>query len=156
MAFSIQYPLVNGHRWSWASLEMTFNGLLYVGVKSLNYKPSLKPGLVRGTGSNPIGRTKGEAEYTGDFEMLRLEFDQLVATLGGAVRGYGEVAFPIVVTRFEVGSPVSIDIIDGVRIDEVDLSNAQGSDASTAKCTFTAMRMLLNGAGITSPAGFAL
>lgn len=156
MPSSIPYPLVNGHRFSWNSLELRFNGLLFVGVKSLNYKPSLQPGLVRGTSPLPIGRTKGEAEFTGDFEMLRLEWEQLLLSLGAPLRGFGEVSFPITAAYFEVGSPVVLDTVVGARVGEADVSNAQGTDASSVKASFGAMNIFLNGSGITSPVAFAV
>lgn len=154
MAFPIQYPQINGHRFSFNSCEFRFNGIIYVGVKSLNYKMALKGGIVRGTGPNPIGRTVGEAEYTGDCEMLRLEFDALILTLGAPVVGFGEAVFSIMATQFEIGSPVVVDEIIGARIEEPEVSHQQGTDGTTVKFTFSAMRMRHNGAEITTRRAF--
>lgn len=153
---AIQYPLINGHRYSYASSQFRFNGQLYLGIKSLNYKMSLKAGIVRGTSPNPIGRTVGEAEYTGDCEMLRLEYNNLLRQLGAPVVGFGESPFLITVTFFEIGSEVTIDEIVGARIEEPDASNASGTDASSIKFAFSAMRILHNGAPIVSPRNFGL
>jgi len=156
MAALIQYPQVNGHRFSFNSCQFRFDGVLYIGIKSLNYKASLKAGLVRGTSPNPIGRTVGDAEYTVDCEMLSLEFEQLKLQLGAPVVGFGETAFTITVTKFEVGSPVVMDTVIGCRIEEADESNASGTDASMVKMTMSAMNLLRNGAPIVTPRFFGL
>lgn len=152
----IPYPLVNGHRYSYNSCQFRFNGQLFVGVKSLNYKPSLKGGLVRGTSPNPIGRTVGDAEYTWDCEMLRLEFNNLMSLLGAPVVGYGEVPFIITVTLFEPGAPVTIDSIVSCRIEEADSQNASGTDATMVKMSGSALQMLTNGNPIVTPRNFGL
>jgi hypothetical protein len=147
--------MINGHRFSWNSGEFRFNGLLMVGVKSLNYKRALKGGLVRGVGPNPIGRTAGEAEYTGDFEILRLEYENLMASLGGV--GVQEVVFPIT-AKFSEGFGLYMvnDLIPSVRIEEEDFSNAQGTDASMVKCSFSSLNMLINGTTAVAPRGVGL
>ncbi len=153
MPLVIQYPQINGHRFSFDSLEIRVNGIWFVGIKSLNYKPTLKAGLVRGTNPRPIGRTAGEAEFTWDMEILRLEFELLKTSLGCPPLGFGETSFPIVATFQELGSPVITDVVQDCRIEEADLSNASGSDASTVKLSGTAMGIDLGlfGAGITTP-----
>ena len=52
MAIPISYPLINGHRYSWASVELTFaNGPVIRGVKSIDYGDELTPGKAARLGS---------------------------------------------------------------------------------------------------------
>lgn len=144
MPYQIEYPLINGHRFSWASIEAQFGDAgLIIGLKSINYSPKLDPGKVYGTAPQKIGRTRGKADETADCEMLRLEFENLKETLGNQGIGYGETAFDIVVQFHEDGGPTLTDTIIGCRITAVDLSNADGTDASMAKLTLDPMRIWL-------------
>lgn len=158
MALSIPYPLVNGHRYSFASIEARFNGLPFIGFSAINYKPSLKAGMVYGSRPQALGRTRGKQEITFDFEMYRLEFELFKATLGLAGVGFGETSFETIVQYSEGAlQPVVTDTILSARIEEVDLSNADGTDASKVKCTCSAMNILLNGVSIAIaalPIGF--
>lgn len=154
MPFQIDYPLINGHRYSFASVEAQFNGLPILGIKSINYSPELMPGKVYGSAPQKIGRTRGKEDSSADFEMLRLEFENLKETLGFQANGtgFGESAFDIVVQYAELpNSPVVTDTLIGNRITKVDLQNADGTDASMAKCTIDPMRILLGNMSIATP-----
>lgn len=148
---AVPYPLINGHRYSFSSIELIINSLPnVVGFSSINYKPSLKASLVYGSRPQPLGRTRGKVEYTFDFEMYRLEFEILKATLGAGPFGYGETQFDTIVQYWELAQPVVTDKILSARIEEVDLSNADGPDASKVKVTCSALGIVLNGASIAS------
>lgn len=146
MPFLIEYPLINGHRFSFASVEALFGAAgLIIGLRSINYKATLTPGDVYGTAPQKIGRTRGKNESTSDCEMLRLEFENLKETLGQAGVGYGETAFDIVVQYRELNQPVITDTIIGARITDVDLQNADGTDASACKLDLNVMQIWLGG-----------
>ena len=147
------YPLINGHRYSWASIEAFFKGVPILGIKSINYKSSLKAGTVRGTAPQKIGRTRGEQDADCDFEMLKLEAMAFIGILGAAGVGFGETSFQIKVAYSEnlpgvFPQPVIVDSINGVRIEELAASNAEGTDASMMKFTCSAMDVLHNGVSI--------
>jgi len=159
MPLLVPYPLINGHRYSFASVEALFNGIAYLGISELNYKPSLKAGMVYGSRPQPLGRTRGKQEHTVSFKMYRLEFELFKATLvniNGAGIGFGETPFDIVATFAELGQPVTTDTIVSARIEEADLSNADGTDASVVNVTCSCMQILLNGAPIALPIGVGL
>lgn len=142
----VLYPLINGHRYSFASIELTANFLPFVGIKSINYSQELEPGDVYGTGSNKIGRTRGKANASCDFEMYRFEWENLKVTLGRGGIGYGEQPFNITVCYAEaailgIPQPVITDLIEGVRITKAEFSNQEGSDATTVKLTTNVMRV---------------
>lgn len=141
---SISYPLVKGHRFSYASIELKINGSPFpiLGVKSINYSQELAPGDVWGTAPHKIGRTRGKNDAKADMEMLRLEWDQLRATLGAGGVGYGEMAFDIMVTYSEKFSPVVTDKIIGARITNAEFSNSEGTDASMVKLTMNVIRII--------------
>jgi hypothetical protein len=156
MPTPISYPLINGHRYSFASIEAIFNNIPFIGFTAVNYKPSLKAGMVYGSRPQPIGRTRGKAEFTFDFEMYRLEFEIFKASLvsvAGPGNGFGEVSFRTVVQYSEIGQSVVTDTMVGARIEEADLSNADGTDPSKVKCTCSCMDILLNGVPIAIPGG---
>lgn len=148
------YPLINGHKYSWSSIEAVFGALPILGIKSINYKSSLKAGTVRGTLPQKIGRTRGEQDADCDFEMYKLEAMAFISTLGANGYGFGEVSFPITVSYSELASlppqPPVTDMIVGVRIEEIAHSNAEGTDPTTVKFTCSCMDVLHNGVSIVS------
>ena len=149
---SILYPLINGHRYSFASIEANFNGQTILGITEVSYKPSLKGTVVYGTTPHPLGRTRGKVENTWSAKMYRLEFERLKLTLGVLGQGFGENPFDIVAQYSELPSqPVTTDTILGARIQEADLSNADGTDASMVNLTGDCLGILLNGALICIP-----
>lgn len=142
---SVPYPLIQGVRHSWSSIEIRLNGAIVLGVTEINYSPTLEPGEVRGAGARVIAHTLGQATYEGDFTILLEEFNVLVAALGDQ---WMTKTFDIVVTYDESGSGLStiVDTLSGCRITKVEASNSSGStDGSTRKCTIKYLQLLLNG-----------
>jgi hypothetical protein len=150
---SVAYPLINGHRYSFASIEADFNGRKVLAITEINYKPSLKGTTVYGSTPHPLGRTRGKVENTWSAKMARLEFEVFKSTLGvpGTGMGFGETAFDIVVQYSELLQPVTTDTILGARIEESDLSNTDGTDPSMVNLTGSCLGILLNGALICIP-----
>jgi hypothetical protein len=142
MATPVSYPLVNGVFHSFASIELKVDGVIYAAVKAVNYKQSLTPTKVRGAHAEPLGRTRGDLEADGDIELYEQQGFQLLSQLGD---GYLEKVFSITVTYSENGLDTITDEIVQVRIQEVDKSNAQGTDASSIKFTLNIMKIKLNG-----------
>lgn len=152
MPYQIEYPEINGHRFSFASIEATFNGLSILGIVSINYSPELTPGKVYGSAPQKIGRTRGKEDSSCDFEMLRLEYENLVESITQSGLAYGEAAFDIIVQYSELPtSPVLTDTVLGFRIGKPDLQNQDGTDPSTVKVTGDPMRVLINGRQIATP-----
>lgn len=154
MAPPIPYPLINGHRYSFASIEARFNGIAIIGFKSLNYDDSLEPGEVYGSRPQLLGATRGKQKASGDFEMYRLEFELLKASLAaiptglGLTPSFGEPYFKIVATYAEAGQPVVTDTLHGVRIKKAASGNTDGTDASLIKCDLFVTRVELGGVSI--------
>jgi len=139
----VSYPQINGHRYSFASIEAAFNGLLVPGFKSISYNDELTPADVYGTSSNKIGRTKGKQNAACTFVMYKEEFENLRITLGVTGVGYGETQFDIILTYFEVGQVPITDIIQGCRVTKTsEDSNADSSDALTVSVECNVMRII--------------
>lgn len=142
---STSYPLVNGVRHSWASVEIRVAGNIVLGVQELNYKDKLDPSLVYGAGSLPIGFTTGRAEFEGDFSLLLEEFNTLVTLLGDA---WKTKTFDIVCSYDESGSGLStiVDTVQTCRITDTE-SSATGAnaDAIVRKLSFKCLGILWNG-----------
>lgn len=146
------YPLINGHRYSFVSIEATFNGTKMLGFTEVNYKPSLKGTVVYGATPHPLGRTRGKVENTWSAKMYRIEFEILKTSLAILGMGFGENPFDIVVQYAELPSqPVTTDTLLGARIEEADLANADGTEPSMVNLTGTCLGILLNGVLVCFP-----
>lgn len=152
MPFAISYPFINGHRYSWASIEVRILDRIFFGFSSINYSGTLEPADVYGTGSKKIGRTRGRETFDGSMEMYRLEFENLKIALAALnnSQGFGEVPFDIIVAYAETGVVVT-DTIIGARIVTPGSDNSEGTDASVISCDLSIMDILWNGTSLTSP-----
>ena len=149
----LAYPLINGVRYSFASIEAFIDDVPVLGIASLNYSSKLAPGIVRGTSPVKLGRTIGEEDHTCDFEMYRLEWNFLLARLAAqGLGGFGAAAFSIQVNYAESPlAPVTTDQIIGNRVTEAAANNQKGSDPTMVKLTTDVMTVLWNGLPITPP-----
>lgn len=144
---TIPYPLINGHRCSWAEIEIRIAGLKQLAVKEISYKSSLEGADVYGTGPMPLGRTLGQAKFEASITLMKEEADELIMSLGP---GYGEVWFDIVVQyRLLGGLSVSTDTIRGCRIKGEDHSFSQSADGLAVKYELHPVAVLRNGIAIT-------
>lgn len=142
MTTPIQYPLINGVRHSFASIELKLNNLIFIGFKSINYNRTRNRAFVRGNHPDPIGKTRGENEYKADTELYLAEFNMFQAELGP---GYGDVFFQILVTYSENGFDTIQDVINGCTLDTTDVSQSQGSDPLVRKFDLNPLKILFNG-----------
>lgn len=147
------FPLVNGHAYSYASIEVTFADLPIpmISFKSINYEADLEPGEIRGSDPHVLGFTRGNHTVSGDAEIYRAAWEVLKRTLGAGGVGYGEVFIDIAVTYWEIGSPVVTDVLRNVRITKAQFQNQQGTDGSTVKLTFKMLELNENGAFLAVP-----
>lgn len=142
MATPIEYPLVNGVRHSFASIELKLNGQIFVGFKSINYNRTRTRSKPRGNHPDPLGKTRGENEYTADCEVYLAEWNLFQELLGD---GYGDVIFEVQVTYTENGFDSIQDRIIGCTVDSTDASNGQGPDASVRKFDLNPIKIKFNG-----------
>lgn len=150
---SAPFPIVNGHAYSFASVEIWFGNLPLpqIAFKSINYGAKLDPGEIRGTLPQVLGFTRGTHSADGDCEVYRQAWEILKRTLGFGGIGYGEVLFTVVVQFFEIGQPVTIDRLINIRLTESRQNNQQGNDGTVTKLTMKMMDVDENGARIAVP-----
>ncbi len=142
MPTPIQYPLLNGVRHSFCSIELKLNNTIFIGFKSLNYNRTRSRGVVRGNHPDPLGKTRGDNEYEADCELYLAEWNMFQMSLGA---GYGDVFFQIFATYSENGFDTIQDVINGCTIDSTEVSQSQGSDPLVRKFDLSPLKILYNG-----------
>jgi len=142
-------PIINGHRYSFASIEFEVDGLIIVGARSINYREELIPGVIWGEGSHKVGRTPGKYDASCDFDVYRREWDELRSSLG---QSFGLKSFDVRVMYQETPTVVGADpqvVIDhliGGRITKVEAPNSEGPDPSVIKLSCDVMRIVWDAA----------
>lgn len=144
-------PLIDGHRYSFSSVELRVAGRIYTGVTEISYSVSQEPGIVRGTGARPIGRTRGEYTAEGSLTMLKSDYYDLIQALSLRAEGYLEASFDVVVTFSELFEPPICDVLRGCRITREEDSHSTGGEALTVSLTLSVMEIIRNGAPAVSP-----
>lgn len=142
MTTPIQYPLVNGVRHSFASIELKLKNQIFIGFKSINYSRTRTRALVRGNHPDPLGKTIGENEYSADVELYLAEWNLFQSQLG---EGYGDVFFQVLVTYSANGFDTIQDVINGCTVDSLEASNSQGPDPTVRKFDMKPLKILYNG-----------
>lgn len=142
MTTPIAYPLINGVRHSFASIELKLNNQIFIGFKSINYTRTRSRTKVRGNSPDPLGKTIGENDYSTDAEMYLAEWNLFQSQLGA---GYGDVFFQILVTYSANGFDTIQDVINGCTVDSTEASQSQGPDPLVRKFDFSPLKILFNG-----------
>ena len=136
------YPQINGYAYSFASVELNFDGSIIRGVKDINYTMGMERGEQRGTDSRKQARTRGDASPSGDVTMFRKDFDEVIDKFG---EGYLHRVFTVTVTYAEDGSPTRTDTLEGCMFEEIGHSNSQGTDPTEVALTLNIMNIKING-----------
>ncbi len=140
------YPLINGNSFSWPSAEIIIGTFRQLGITSINYKRGLKMSTVYGAGSNPISFTQGQAELSGDFEMLLNQYQLMVVDLGD---GWMSRTLGDIVVSYDEPSGSLLTIVHtliGVRVTDVDEGiQSSSTDAAVVKLTYSYLKFLENG-----------
>lgn len=150
----LQYPLVNGFSYSWASVEFKFAGSPIITVQSIDYKVTNEVKWVYGTNPNPLAQTRGKITNSGKCKMLLAEFNVLIASLGAndptGNNAYGDVFFDVDITYAEAGNNVIGDTLRGCRITSVEQSSAESADAIMVEMELNPTKILRNGQPMSS------
>lgn len=142
MGTPLSFPLINGVRHGFSSIELKLAGQIFVGFKSINYSRVRTRSKVRGNHPDPIAKTRGENDYTGDCELYLAEWNLFQALLG---QGYGDAIFSVLVTYGENGFDTISDELIGCSMDSTDASNGQGPDALVRKVDLSPLKIKFNG-----------
>jgi hypothetical protein len=146
---ALAFPLVNGVRMEWSSVEIKLGGDIFLGVASIDYTEKLDPTMVYGTHPQPIGRTRGQYLAEGKIELYKSEALQLREKLGA---GYLETPFDVVVQYAEPGQDVVTDELIGARLKGLESSHSSGTDPLKESSDLSIMFIRRNGVqGLLNP-----
>lgn len=145
----LQYPLINGFSYSWASLEFKFLGSPIITVQSIDYAAKTERKQPYGTNPNPLSKTRGKLGNTAKVKMLAAEAYALIGALGAldptGNNAYGDVFFNVTVSFSEAGQAVIVDTIVGCTVDTFEQSSAEGTDAIMIEMELNPLQILRNG-----------
>ncbi len=142
MTTPIPYPLVNGVRHGFSSIELKIGPLTFIGFKSFNYNITRSRSLIRGNHPDPIGWTRGENEYKADCELYLAELLALLEELGD---GWQDLPISVLCTYGENGFDTKKVELTGCHLDGLDFSAAQGTDGLAVKVDLNPLKILING-----------
>jgi hypothetical protein len=137
----MDYPLVNGTRHEWSSIEVKVKGAIVIGLKEVAYNDKLEPTKVYGAHAQPLGRTRGVYLAEGSITLLLDEANTLIQALGD---GFKETVFDITIAYSEGGATITDEMI-GCRVKSVDQSLSQGADGTVRKFDLDVMYIVWNG-----------
>jgi hypothetical protein len=148
----VETPTLNGRRLSGLSIRAKFDGQTFTGFSALNYKQSLKSQKVTGNTVIAEGRTGGEYEASGDFEMILEHANILRAALAAKDPNgsYGFVEFDIE-AFFEEDVAAHHVVLRKCRWEEEDNAYKRGTDGATEKVTLSVMWIEKDGLRLYNP-----
>lgn len=146
------YPLVNGVRHSFASVQIQIGpvaetGQTWItakGFTAVNFKRTRERGELRGPHPDPEGKTQGSNKYELKITFGLAEVHYLFETVLGG-QGYGDLLFPVQVQFFERQFDLVKYDFSGCSIDTDGGDNAQGVDATVQEIDFKPLLMVKNG-----------
>lgn len=154
----IPYPLVNGFRQSFVSTSVRFAkasiagspggialSLALRGYTKIKYKWKRTREMPRGNHPDPLGKTRGENEYTCEAEYLMAEANAIVQTIAQIKSGFGDLFFDLIVTHAEQGTDTVTDSIIGCTLDSLENDSAQGAAPTKRAFEFSPLKILWNG-----------
>ena len=154
LGLPLQYPLVNGFAYSWASVEFKFAGSPIITIQSIDYKISNEAKQLYGTNPNPLATTRGKITNSAKCKILLAEGQALISALGQADptgnNAYGDIFFDTNVTYAEAGNNVISDTLRYCRIYSFDQASAEGPEAIMVEFELNPLVILRNGQPMSS------
>jgi hypothetical protein len=157
----IPYPLINGVRQSFVSIEARFvtstglnlaspqavsgagaaMDLNFRGFLAIDYSRTRSRTIVYGNHPDPLGKTRGKNEYKASFELLLAEYNALLQSLQGITKGYGDVFFAFIITHAEPGFDAIVDTIAGCTLDTTENASADNTDGTRRKVELNPLKI---------------
>ena len=151
---AVQYPLVNGVRQSWPSVEIKLAGFIFYAVE-INYSRTRERTVVYVNHPDPVGKTRGKNTYVGDCTLLLAEWNNfhnaLILQAGVQGLGYGDVPFEVISSYTEIGLDTITDTLKGCTLDSLESAGAEGTDPLKRKFNLAPLKILFNGADDIGP-----
>lgn len=143
----MQYPLINGKRYSFSSIDFRIGTISILGISEISYSSSIEPGTVRGTHPQILGYTKGEYSCEASVSIYKEEWNEAIIPLTTISRqGLLELILPpITVTYAEAGNATWTDLLVGCRISSIEDSVSSGTDPATVTISLMPLYIEYNG-----------
>lgn len=161
MPASFVDPLINGKLFSRSSASLIICGV-DIGHfwKSCDYSQKLTPGVVYGSSGQPIGRTRGKAEYKFTVEVSLEVWSRFLLPAIALINpsaGFGENEYDAALAYFEPDQGVGPFTVSarGCRVQEPAHSTGDNDDGLWVKLDMPPMRLLENGYSIARDQLFA-
>lgn len=142
------YPLIQGVKYDFSSLDVKLGGVSYLGVKAVDWNDGLEPGKGYGTSAQKLFSTRGQYDADGSLELWYAESDVFEAQLiqQNPNTGLYEIRFPIDITlNPEGGLAATTNNLVGARLKKRTVSPAQGNEAISVKYDLDLMYVIKNG-----------
>lgn len=139
---TIPYPLINGVRHDWSSIELKIGVQIFKGFTEVKYQDSLKGAWVYGNHPQPIGQTRGVYEASGSMTLILAEANEFLKALG---KGFKEKFFNLSVSYSESWYETITDEIIGCKITDTEGGGSQGPDGLVRTFPMTVQKVLWNG-----------
>lgn len=132
---------INSKAYSFTSISLMANGVNYSGISEVNYSDTVSRTKIKGTGVLPIGRTEGDYEAEGSITFYKSEYDRFARNNPNIF----DVTFDVSIT-YSNGTDVPVtDVLRACKIESLENSNSEGSDATTVSATLNLMWIERNG-----------
>lgn len=141
---AVDYPLINGFRYSFADVEIKMKNRRRRGVTEVNYTTSREHGDVSDNSDRKIGRTRGTVRNEASITMLKEEADAFIKELGPE---FGTKSFDVPVT-YSSGITTVTDLLRGCCISSVGNAHRNSADALVVQLQLNVMEIKLSGRSI--------
>lgn len=137
------FPLINGVRFDFSSVEIHIGAEVFNGIKEITYKHTLDPGMMRGTRAAVMGRTRGKYDPEASITFYKSEYQDFIAAIGN---NYMLREFNVTVIYQELPAlELVTDNLLQCRLKSSENSHSEGEDALVVKCDLSIMRILESG-----------
>lgn len=138
-------PLINGIRYSWASIELKIRGKIVTGITEISYKNMVEREKVRGQGRVAQGITEGDLDCEASMTLALEDYQALLDELAPDKIGAFDQTFTAVVSYEIPSGKVITDTLIDCRIKEGDKSHSRGTEGLTVTCPMDVMEILEDG-----------
>jgi hypothetical protein len=129
----------------WSDCSVVMLGKTITGIQSVEYSSKQEKEFVHGRGSLPLSIQSGNKTYDGSIELLRSEYDTLIAAAKTANPLYDihDISFDVVVCYEKGGtSKVSSDTLIGVEFTDLEKAMKQGDKFEVIKLPIMFLRLV--------------
>lgn len=122
----LQTPLINGARYAFANIRMSFLGRSFTGFTAISYKIKRAKQNNYGQGTEPDHRTRGKKEYEASFTLYQYEVDAISAALPAGSDLTSIAPFPVTIVFKDETNAVKTIVLQNVEFTEESFSSKEG------------------------------